>query len=212
MLAASLTTSINAETDATFGADYVLTGNGQSPVSAEIIDKARAIPGIDAVTRQRYALAHVDGFQIALSGVDTATLDRAVKPQYLAGSTEALTRGQLDVDQTTATANHWTLGTPLHLTFANGATATLTVGAISKPPAGGGTDGGVFQVSARHPDPLRAHRPGHHRLPQHRPTAPTRPPSPPSSTSWSAPTRRCGCRARPTTTARSASRSTPCST
>lgn len=58
VLAASLTTSINAETDATFGADYLLTGNGQSPVSAEIIDKARAVPGIDAVTRQRYALAH----------------------------------------------------------------------------------------------------------------------------------------------------------
>ena len=108
VLAASLTTSINAETDATFGADYVLTGSGQSPISAEIIDKARAIPGVDTVTRQRYALAHVNGFQIALSGVDTASLDRAVKPQYVAGSTDALTRGQLDVDQTTATANHWT--------------------------------------------------------------------------------------------------------
>ena len=147
VLAASLTTSINTETDATFGADYVLTGTGQSPISAEIIDKARAIPGVDAVTRQRYALAHVNGFQIALSGVDTASLDRAVKPQYLAGSTDALTRGQLDVDQTTATANHWTLGTPLALTFANGTTATLTIGAISKPPVGGGTDGGVFQTS-----------------------------------------------------------------
>jgi putative ABC transport system permease protein len=147
VLAASLTTSINAETDATFGADYVLTGSGQSPISAEIIDKARAIPGVDTVTRQRYALAHVNGFQIALSGVDTASLDRAVKPQYVAGSTDALTRGQLDVDETTATANHWTIGSPLALTFANGTTATLTVGAISKPPVGGGTDGGVFQVS-----------------------------------------------------------------
>ena len=147
VLAASLTTSINAETNATFGADYVLTGTGQSPISAEIINRARSIPGVDAVTRQRYALAHVDGFQIALSGVDTATLDRAVKPQYLAGSTDALTRGQLDVDQTTATAHHWTLGTPLALTFANGTTADLTVGAISRPPVGGGTDGGVFQVS-----------------------------------------------------------------
>jgi len=147
VLAASLTTSINAETDATFGADYVLAGNGQSPVSAEIIDKARAMPGIDAVTRQRYALAHVDGFQIALSGVDVATIDRAVRTQYVAGSTEALTHGQVAVDQTTATANHWTLGTPLDLTFANGATATLQVGAISKPPTGGGKDGGVFQVA-----------------------------------------------------------------
>ena len=174
VLAASLTTSINTETDATFGADYVLTGTGQSPISAEIIDKARAIPGVDAVTRQRYALAHVNGFQIALSGVDTASLDRAVKPQYVAGSTDALTRGQLDVDQTTATANHWTLGTPLALTFANGTTATLTVGAISKPPVGGGTDGGVFQVALDTLSPLRAHRPGHHRLPQHRPHAPTR--------------------------------------
>jgi putative ABC transport system permease protein len=147
VLAASLTTSINAETDATFGADYVLSGNGQSPVSTEIIDKARAVPGIDAVTRQRYALAHVDGFQIALSGIDAATLDRAVKPQYTAGSTDALTRGEIAVDQSTATAHHWGLGSPLTMTFANGATATLQVGAISKPPTGGGKDGGVFQVS-----------------------------------------------------------------
>ena len=156
VLAASLTTSINAETNATFGADYVLTGTGQAPISAEIINRARSIPGVDAVTRQRYALAHVDGFQIALSGVDTATLDRAVKPHYLAGSTDALTRGQLDVDQTTATAHHWTLGTPLALTFANDTTADLTVGAISKPPVGGGTDGGVFQVSL---DTLRRYVP-----------------------------------------------------
>ena len=51
------------------------------------------------------------------------------------------------MDQTTATTNHWTLGSPLDLTFANGASATLRVGAISKPPTGGGKDGGVFQVS-----------------------------------------------------------------
>jgi putative ABC transport system permease protein len=147
VLAASLTTSINAQTAATFGADYLLTGTGQSPVTAEIIDKARAVPGIDAITRQRYALAHVNGVQIALSGIDATTVDRAVKPQYTAGSTDALTRGELAIDQTTATANHWSIGSPLDLTFANGATATLRVGAISKPPPGGGTDGGVFQVS-----------------------------------------------------------------
>jgi putative ABC transport system permease protein len=147
VLAASLTTSINAETDATFGADYLLAGTGQSPVSAEIIARARAVPGVDAVTRQRYALAHVNGFQIAVSGVDAATLDRAVKPQYIAGSTDALTHGQVAVDQSTAIANHWGLGSPLNMTFANGAGATLQIGAISKPPPGGGTDGGVFQVS-----------------------------------------------------------------
>jgi putative ABC transport system permease protein len=147
VLAASLTTSINAETQATFGADYVISGNGQAPVSTDIIDKARAVPGIGAVTRQRYALAHVDGFQIAVSGVDTATLDRAVKPQYIAGSTTALTHGGIAVDQTTATTNHWTVGTPLHLTFANGTAATLTISAITKPPTGGGTDGGVYQVA-----------------------------------------------------------------
>jgi len=148
VLAASLTTSIDNEVNSTFGADYVISGNGQSPVSTEIIDKARAVPGVDAVTTQRYALAHIDGFQIALSGVDVAALDRAVRPQYTVGSTQALAQGQLAVDETTANANHWALGSPLQLSFANGANATLTVGAISKPPTGGGKDGGVFQVSA----------------------------------------------------------------
>jgi putative ABC transport system permease protein len=147
VLAASLTTSIDNEVDNTFGADYVISGNGQSSVSSEIVDRARAVRGVDAVTTQRYALAHVNGAQLALSGVDVATIDRAVRPQYTAGSTQALARGELAVDETTATADHWTLGSPLQLTFANGASATLTVGAISKPPTGGGKDGGVFQVS-----------------------------------------------------------------
>ena len=147
VLAASLTTSINTETDTTFGADYVISGIGQSPVSTEIIDKARALPGIDTVTRQRYALAHVDGFQIAVSGVDVATLDRAVRTPYIAGSTAALVHGRLAVDQTTATTNQWGIGTLLNLVFANGAATTLTIGAITKPPVGGGKDGGVFQVS-----------------------------------------------------------------
>lgn len=125
----------------------MISGIGQSPVSTEIIDKARALPGIDAVTRQRYALAHIDGFQIAVSGVDVATIDRAVRTPYIAGSTAALAHGRLAVDQTTAITNRWGIGTPLNLVFANGAATTLTIGAITKPPVGGGKDGGVFQVS-----------------------------------------------------------------
>ena len=167
VLAASLTTSINNEVNSTFGADYVISGNGQSPVSTEIINRARAIPGVDAVTTQHYALAHINGFQLALSGVDVATIDRAVRPQYRAGSTQALAQGGLAVDETTATANHWSLGSPLQLTFANGTNATLAIGAISKPPIGGAQTAASFR-SHRDPDPLRAHRPGHHRLPQHR--------------------------------------------
>jgi putative ABC transport system permease protein len=57
----------------------VISGNGQSPVASEIVDKARAVPGVDVVTTQRYALAHVNGAQLALSGVDVATIDRAVR-------------------------------------------------------------------------------------------------------------------------------------
>jgi putative ABC transport system permease protein len=146
VVAASLTTSINREVAATFGADYVLTG-GSQPLGGEVTAKVRAVPGIAAVTRQRYALAWYNGLQIAISGVDVATIDQAVKTQYLAGSTADIAAGGLMVDQTTATLNDLHLGSPVPVRMNNGTTATLRVAAISKPPAGGGKDGGVFQVS-----------------------------------------------------------------
>ncbi|MDJ0382513.1 ABC transporter permease [Streptomyces sp. G-G2] len=147
VLAASLTTSISRDVDRTLGADYVLTGNGQQPIGHEIADKVRTLPGIQAVTRQRYALAHVGGFQVVVAGVDAATVDQAVKPQYVTGTTADVAAGRLMVDQTTATADHLTIGSPVELRFQNGNIATLPVGAISKPPAGAGKDGGTFEVS-----------------------------------------------------------------
>ncbi|MEU5386860.1 ABC transporter permease [Kitasatospora cineracea] len=147
VLAASLTTSVERDVDATFGADYVLTGNGATPIGHEVTDKVRAVPGVAAVTRQRYALAHLNGFQVAVSGVDTATVDRAVRPQYVAGSTADLTTGKVMIDRTTADADHLSLGSRVELHFQNGAVGTLSVAAITNPPAGAGKDGGTWEVS-----------------------------------------------------------------
>ncbi|GAA0274814.1 hypothetical protein GCM10010302_10530 [Streptomyces polychromogenes] len=48
----------------------------------------KVIPGFQPVTRQRNARAHRDGLQAALSGVDTAPVDQAVRrPPYVADST-----------------------------------------------------------------------------------------------------------------------------
>ncbi|MEU6894872.1 FtsX-like permease family protein [Streptomyces sp. NPDC046557] len=147
VLAASLTTSVDRDVDNTFGADYIVSGNGQQPIGPEITGKVRAIPGVQAVTRQRYAVAHLNGFQVIASGVDTATVDQAVKPQYVAGSTADIAAGKLMVDETTANTDHLKIGSTVELHFLNGNTATLTVGAITKPPAGAGKDAGTFQVS-----------------------------------------------------------------
>ncbi|MQS15503.1 FtsX-like permease family protein [Streptomyces kaniharaensis] len=147
VLAASLTTSVDRDVDNTFGADYVLSGNGATPIGHEVTDKLRAVPGIQAVTRQRYAVAHLNGFQLVMSGVDTATVDQAVKPQYVAGSTADVAAGKVMVDETTANADRLTIGSPVELHFLNGNVGTLTVGAISKPPAGAGKDGGSWEIS-----------------------------------------------------------------
>ncbi|MFE9572929.1 FtsX-like permease family protein [Streptomyces sp. NPDC006692] len=147
VLAASLTTSINRDVDTTFGADYVLTGNGQQPIGHEVTAKVRAIPGIQAVTRQRYAVAHLGGFQLVLAGVDAATIDQAVKPHYIAGSTADVADGKVMVDETTAKADGLRTGSSVQLHFLNGNVGTLTVGAISKPPAGAGKDGGSWEAS-----------------------------------------------------------------
>ncbi len=147
VLAASLTTSVDRDIDRTFGADYIVTGNGQQPIGPDITARVRALPAVAAVTRQRYAVAHLDGFQVIASGVDAATVDQAVKPQYVTGSTADVAAGKLMVDETTANADHLKVGSPVELHFLNGNTATLTVGAITKPPAGAGKDAGTFEVS-----------------------------------------------------------------
>ncbi len=147
VVAGSLNTSIHQEVASTFGADYVVSDHAAQPLPPEVTDKVRALPGVSAVTRQRYAPAQFQGFQVSVSGVDTATIDQAVRTQYVTGSTASLTRGQLSVDQSTANTNHLAIGSPVHLRFVNGSTADLTVGAISKPPPGGGKDGSVFLVS-----------------------------------------------------------------
>ncbi|MGA5824345.1 ABC transporter permease [Kitasatospora sp. NPDC094028] len=147
VLAASLTMSVDKDVDNTFGADYVLSGNGATPIGHEVTAKVKAIPGIAAVTRQRYAVAHLNGYQLVLSGIDVATADQAVKPQYVSGSTADVAAGKLMVDQTTATADHLTIGSQVTLDFLNGNNGTLTVGAISTPPAGAGKDGGSWEVS-----------------------------------------------------------------
>ncbi|WP_084681765.1 FtsX-like permease family protein [Actinomycetospora chiangmaiensis] len=147
ILASSLDTSITAQVSSGLGADYVLSGRGGQPLPPQVTDAVRAVPGVASVTRQRYAPAGFRGAQVSLSGVDTATLDAATAPQYVAGDTGALARGQLDVDQASALADGLTIGSPVHLTFVDGTPADLTVGAISKPPPGGGKDGSTFQVS-----------------------------------------------------------------
>lgn len=147
ILASSLDTSITTQVAGSLGADYVLSGRGGQPLPPQVADAVRAVPGVATITRQRYAPAGFRGGQVSVSGIDTATLDQATAPQYVAGDTAALARGELDVDQATAAADGLAIGTPVHLTFVDGTPVDLTVGAISKPPAGGGKDGSTFQVS-----------------------------------------------------------------
>src|SRR5262249_3046900 len=122
VVAASLTTSINREVAATFGADYVLTG-GTQPVAADVTAKIRTIPvgpastaktgttpGVPMVPRHASPLAWYNGFKIPTPGVDPATIDHAVKAQSLAGSTADIAHGGLMVDQTTATLNNLRIG------------------------------------------------------------------------------------------------------
>ena len=67
-----------------------VSARGNQPLSPDVIAAVKAVPGIGTVTRQRYALAQYQDFEIGASGIDTATADQAVKAQYLAGDTTAL--------------------------------------------------------------------------------------------------------------------------
>ncbi|NYI04929.1 ABC transporter permease [Allostreptomyces psammosilenae] len=131
--ASSLERSIGGQLDRAVGADYILSGT--TPFPAAVADRVRETEGVGTVTEVRGAPARaVAGDyreEVSVTAV-TPNYDEAMHTEYQAGSgAEALAAGQAVISHQTAEAGGVGLGDTLELTFPDGRTARLEIGAIT---------------------------------------------------------------------------------
>lgn len=130
VLGASIKTSVVAVVERSLGADYVLHTENYASFSAEVATALREQPGIEAVAAFRGSEVEIDGEQGWLQGVEPQALERVLKLQTVEGSLDTLARGQIAVDEKTATARGVQVGDELPVTWARTGMQTMTLGAV----------------------------------------------------------------------------------
>ena len=126
--------STNASVDKTIGqglrADFVISTAVGRPFTPEVADRVAAVDGVATVMQHRFGTVQVDGGNAFLTAVNPAALDRTVALDYVAGSTAALTGTGLLVDQPTAAAHGWSVGSAVQALLPNATRLNLVVGGI----------------------------------------------------------------------------------
>ncbi|MEV0095473.1 FtsX-like permease family protein [Streptomyces sp. NPDC050738] len=152
---ASMTKSFDRQIDRTLGADYIVQNSNFTPFPQEITRKIRDVDGVGTVVRQRFVplqLRLPDGRHIdsTASGYDPQ-LDDVAHLTYTGGSSaQALAPGHVAMDRDYARDHGLKLGSPVQVAFPGGATASLTLSALTDMPStgGGGMDAGLFMGMA----------------------------------------------------------------
>ncbi|MCW2849777.1 MAG: hypothetical protein JWR90_3751 [Marmoricola sp.] len=120
--------SVDRTIERTFLGDIVISnaiGQGFSP---EIAETASRQPGVESVTRLRYAEAKLKGDRKFLTGVDPATLPQVIRLQLTAGSLTGFTGNTVLVSKKVAADEGYKVGQELTFRFPKGPTKLRIVG------------------------------------------------------------------------------------
>jgi putative ABC transport system permease protein len=123
---ASVTQSIRQQ----FLGNYVVktTGSNFGDFSPTVEPKVAAVPGVEAISPERTANALYRSSNVAVTGVDGATVGRLLRVEVKSGSLSSLSRGEIMVEQHTARSDGLKVGSPIRLRFARTGEQTLIVG------------------------------------------------------------------------------------
>jgi putative ABC transport system permease protein len=130
ILGASTTASIDKLIGQGLRADFVVSTAVNQPFSPEVANRIKAVDGVGTVMQHRFGAVHVDGGNTFLTAVDPAALDQTVTLDYVAGSTAGLRGTGLLVDQPTAAAHGWSVGSTVQALLPNATQLNLVVGGI----------------------------------------------------------------------------------
>jgi putative ABC transport system permease protein len=122
-------------TQRTFAADLSIAGPGfgDDVLPPRVVTDAAAVPGVAEAVGVSRGTVGVGGAGVPVSAADPAGLGRVLRLQTVAGDAAALAEGGGDrvaVQQAAAAERGWTEGTPLELTFTDGARERVTVAAV----------------------------------------------------------------------------------
>ena len=138
VLAASITTSANAQIDKSVGADFIITADHFAPVSGSVAAQARQVAGVGAVTEFRAGAMKVGSSTKQVQGVTSSTATDTLKLDVTSGSASNVSEGTVLVSEQTAKDKHLHVGSSLPVQFELTGKQTLTVqGIYAKNPIAG---------------------------------------------------------------------------
>jgi len=138
VMAASITTSANAQIDKSVGADFIITAKNFAPVSDTVAQTVGKVPGAAAVTAFRNGSMKVGNSVKAVQGATGNTVAKTLRLTVKSGSVDDIGPGDVLVSEDTAKSKHLHVGSSLPVEFALTHKQTLKVtGIYAKNPIAG---------------------------------------------------------------------------
>ncbi len=130
VLGQSAKASVSQSIRQQFLGNYVVktTGAGFEDFSPSVEANLAAVPGVEAVSPERTANALFRSADVAVTAVDGATIGKLLGVDVKSGSLSSLPRGEVMVEQHTASSHGLKVGSPIQLDFARTGEQTLIVG------------------------------------------------------------------------------------
>jgi len=131
VFAASLKSSINDAVASTFAGDLaVSTGTFGGALSPQLATDVAALPEVRAAAGLGRGVARVDGQDEAVAIADPAALAQVLDLAVTGGALADLDAGAIAVSADAASSHHWTIGSEVPVTFTDGTSTGLRVGAV----------------------------------------------------------------------------------
>ncbi|GAA2453195.1 ABC transporter permease [Actinomadura vinacea] len=129
VLGASMRTSVEAQVDRQFGADYIVQPAGMGQIGADVVGRVRSTAGVESAAPYYIGSANIKGDRASYVSGDTAALARATRLRLVSGSLDAGRDGIL-VNEDTARSNGWSVGGAVSVQFTDGRTRSLRVAGV----------------------------------------------------------------------------------
>jgi putative ABC transport system permease protein len=130
VVGASFTHAIDEQVTRNMRADYAVSALLSLPVAPTLLPAIAGTPGVTAYSALDDQHLRTGGAEFPVTGVDATSFDQLIVPEMVSGSTAALPRGQILVDQDHAADNHWSVGSTVPVTYPDGTGSRLTVGGV----------------------------------------------------------------------------------
>jgi putative ABC transport system permease protein len=111
-------------------ADYMVSMANGMPLDASALTALRKAPGAVAVSPQQPSNLELDGRSQSTSGVTPGDIEKVMNIKTVSGSPATLAEGRIAVAEETAKSNGWKAGDTLPVTYDDGRTGHVTIGAV----------------------------------------------------------------------------------